>query len=240
MRPLVGITAWRRRLDTYLGLERLHTLAVFYAEAVTEAGMTPLIIPNGQSPDQAEPLVTRVNGLLISGGDDVDPATYGAEPTASKGTDPAVDRFEIALVEAARSQDKPLLAICRGVQLLNVALGGTLTQEVTSPGGVHELIDDQTDLEDLLSRHHMVRFEPGATLAEMYGSNEAKVNSLHHQGIDLLSPQLAVEGRSDDGLIEAVRYQGDWWALGVQWHPERMTGHHRVVFHALREAIEKA
>lgn len=240
MRPLVGITAWRRRLDTFLGPERLHTLSVFYADAVSEAGMAPLIIPNGQDPSQASSLVARFDALCVSGGDDIDPATYGGEPNSSKGTDSAVDRFEVTLVNEARSQGKPLLAICRGMQLLNVALGGTINQEVTKPGGVHELIDAGTDPEDLNSRHHVVRFEPDATLAEMYGANEAKVNTIHHQGIDRLSPQLTVEGRTDDGLVEAVRYPGDWWALGVQWHPERMSGQHRVVFHALRQAIESA
>lgn len=237
MRPLVGITAWRRRLDTYLGRELLHTLAVFYVDAVTEADMTPLILPAAQDPSAAARLVELVDGLVISGGDDVDPASYGAEPTTSSGHSPEVDRFEIALVHEARSQNKPLLAICRGLQLLNVALGGTLLQEVTAAGAVHELIDDSTDIEKLSNREHVVRFHPKAMLAGLYGGKETKVNTLHHQGVDRLSPDLIVEGTTADGLVEAARYRGGWWALGVQWHPERMEGHHRVVFEALRHAI---
>ena len=239
MRPLVGITAWKRKLDTFLGPEVLQTLSANYTEALIAAGITPLVFPNGQDASEAERLVRLIDGLLISGGDDIDPNSYGSEVTHAKGHNLAVDNFEIALVRAARSQRKPVLAICRGLQLLNVALGGTLHQEVTSKGGVHELIDESIDPNDIGARRHVVRFEPESVLAGLYGSEEAKVNTLHHQGLDLLAPGLVVEGRTDDGLVEAARYDGDWWALGVQWHPERMDGDHHEVFTALRAAIEE-
>ena len=238
MRPLVGITAWRRELGTFLGPEVLQTLSAHYTNAVISADMTPIVFPNGQDSSETEGLVSLVHGLLISGGDDIDPPTYGSEPTMSRGSDSSVDEFEIALVRAARSQNKPVLAICRGLQLLNVALGGTLRQEVTSSGGVHELINDDTQPDDINSWRHVVRFEPDSILAGLYGSEEAKVNTLHHQGVDVLASDLIVEGRADDGLIEAARCDGDWWALGVQWHPERMDGDHHNVFHAFRQAIE--
>ncbi|MCZ6519109.1 MAG: gamma-glutamyl-gamma-aminobutyrate hydrolase family protein, partial [Actinobacteria bacterium] len=122
--------------------------------------------------------------------------------------------------------------------LLNVALGGTLHQEITSRGGVHELISEKTDPDDINAWRHVVRFEPGSLLAGLYGSEEAKVNTLHHQGVDVLASGLVVEGRTDDGLVEAARCEGDWWALGVQWHPERMDDDHHALFHAFREAIE--
>ena len=178
-----------------------------------------------------------IDGLLISGGDDVHPQTYGAEPTVSKRTDSDVDRFEIALIEAAREVDKPVLAICRGLQILNVALGGTLHQEVTSDGGVHELITENTDPEEMNARRHVVRFEPDSILSKLYGSDEAKVNTLHHQGIDRLAEDLIVEGQTDDGLVEAARCKGDWWALGVQWHPERMDLDHRQLLTAFRDQM---
>ncbi len=238
MRPLVGITVWRRELGTYLGREVLQTLSAYYTNAVTSAGMTPIMFPSGQDVSEAGRLISLVDGLLISGGDDIDPPTYGGETTESRGNDPSVDEFEIALVRAARSQDKPVLAICRGLQLLNVAFGGTLHQEVTSAGGVHELINDNTEPDDINGWRHIVRFEPKSVLGGLYGSEEAKVNTLHHQGVDLLASNLIVEGRTDDGLIEAVRCDGDWWALGVQWHPERMDGEHHNVFQAFRQAIE--
>lgn len=241
MRPLVGITAWRRTLNTFYGPDRLHTLSTFYADSVIAAGMTPLIFPNGQEPVVADRLVSAVDGVVISGGDDVDPGTYGAALTTSKNVDHDVDRFEIALVEAARSQGKPVLAICRGLQLVNVAFGGTLRQEVTGgPDGVHELITHDTSPDEMNARRHVVRFEEGSILGGLYGAEEAKVNTLHHQGIDVLAPGLIVEGRSDDGLVEAARCEGDWWCLGVQWHPERMDGEHTTVFDAFREAMAQS
>ena len=236
--PLVGVTAWRRELDTFLGRELLHTLSDYYASAVINAGMTPVMFPNGQDPAEAPRLVSTVNGLVLSGGDDVDPETYGARPDGSKGHSPEVDRFEIALVQAARDQNKPVLAICRGIQLLNVALGGTLNQEVTKAGTVHEPITKDSDPDTLNRQRHPVHFESGSLLAGAFGTTEIKTNSLHHQGIDQLSPDLVVEGRTDDGLIEAARCRGDWWALGVQWHPERMDPEHQQpLVSAFRAAI---
>jgi putative glutamine amidotransferase len=236
--PLVGVTAWRRELDTFLGRELLHTLSDYYASAVINAGMTPVMFPNGQDPAEAPRLVSTVNGLVLSGGDDVDPETYGARPDGSKGHSPEVDRFEIALVQAARDQNKPVLAICRGIQLLNVALGGTLNQEVTKAGTVHEPITKDSDPDTLNRQRHPVHFESGSLLAGAFGTTEIKTNSLHHQGIDQLSPDLVVEARTDDGLIEAARCRGDWWALGVQWHPERMDPEHQQpLFSAFRAAI---
>lgn len=238
MKPLVGITAWRRRLDTYYGPERLHTLATYYPEAVAEAGMTSLIVPNGQDLSEAGPLMKLLDGLVLSGGDDVDPETYGATQESSRGMDAEVDRFEIALVEAARHQGKPVLAICRGLQVLNVALGGTLRQEVTATGTPHELIEKGMDPEELNARRHTVQFEPDSLLADVYGGIDAKVNTLHHQGIGEVAPELVIEGRTEDGQVEAARCRGDWWALGVQWHPERMEGEHRRIFDVFRQAIE--
>lgn len=236
MKPLVGVTSWRRTLETFYGPDTLHTLTIRYVDSLGAAGMTPVLFPAGLDPSEADRLVASVDGVILSGGEDVDPSIYGAENTHSTKTDPNVDRFEIAVVTAAREQGKPVLAICRGIQLLNVALGGTLRQEVTSQGAVHELISD--DHEEMDARRHVVRFEEGSLLADLYGGSETKVNSLHHQGVAELSPELVVEGRTDDGLIEAARCAGDWWAVGVQWHPERLDGDHQVLFRALRKAIE--
>jgi putative glutamine amidotransferase len=240
MRTLVGVTAWRRTLDTFYGPDRLQTLSTFYSDSLLAAGMLPLIFPNGQDPANADALVSVVDGVLVSGGDDLDPATYGDEPTASKHFDPEVDRFELAIVEAARRQKKPLLAICRGLQTLNVATGGTLSQEVTSPGGIHEPFTKETTSDEMNARRHVVRLAPGSLLGGIYESDEAKVNTLHHQGIRDLGRDLVVEATADDGLVEAVRFDGDWWALGVQWHPERMEGEHQRVFGAFHEAIQSS
>lgn len=236
MTPLVGITAWRRTLDTFYGPEKLQTLSTYYTDSLVGAGMTPVVFPAALDVGEADRLIAGVDGLLLSGGDDVDPASYGSENTHSYGARPEVDELEIALARAAREQGKPLLAICRGLQLLNVALGGTLSQEVTSEGGVHELVS--RDHVEMNSRRHVVRFEADSIIAGCYGAEETKVNTLHHQGLDRVADDLIVEGTSDDGLVEAARVAGDWWALGVQWHPERLEGEHQTIFTAFREAIQ--
>ena len=182
-------------------------------------------------------MVRLVDGVLVSGGDDIDPVSYAHNNESSSGQDSSVDEFEIALVRAAREQDKPVLAICRGLQLLNVALGGTIRQEVTAAGTTHELISKDTDPDELNGRRHVVHLEDDSILAGVYHSSEAKVNTLHHQGIDVLAPELVVEGRTDDGLVEAARCDGGWWALGVQWHPERLNGEHHELFAAFRQAM---
>lgn len=237
MKPLVGITSWKRRLETFYGPDTLQTLSAHYTNSVANADMTPVMFPSSLHADDAVRLVGLVDGVLISGGDDIDPASYDSANTDSKRISPAADEFEVAVVAAAREQSKPVLAICRGLQLLNVALGGSLLQEVTSNGGVHELIS--RDHEEMNARRHVVTFEADAILAAIYGASEAKVNTLHHQGLDRLGQGLIVEGRTDDGLIEAARYDGDWWALGVQWHPERLEGNHQGIFAAFRRAIER-
>ncbi len=237
MNPLVGVTTWRRRLDTFYGPDTMMTLSTSYTNAMIEAGLTPILIPAALDETEAARFVAAIDGLLVSGGDDVHPETYDSDPTLSRRIDADVDQFEIALIEAARAAGKPLLAICRGLQILNVALGGTLLQEVTSEGGVHELITKDTDPEEMYAWRHVVRFESDSIISDLYGSGQAKVNTLHHQGIDRLASDLIVEGRSEDGLIEAARCRGDWWALGVQWHPEKMDLDHRHLLTAFREEM---
>jgi putative glutamine amidotransferase len=240
-RPIIGITAWRRELNTFLGPELLQTLSTYYSNAAIDAGLTPVMYPNGQDPAEADRLVSLVDGLLISGGDDLDPSSYGQSSGDDvRGSNVDVDAFEVALVKAARQQNKPVLAICRGIQLLNVALGGTLQQEITAEGAVHDVITPSTDPDELSARRHAVHLEEDSILSEIYESSELKVNSLHHQGVGELAADLIVEGVAPDGLIEAARCDGSWWALAVQWHPERMdSGDHGPLFVAFRRAIER-
>jgi putative glutamine amidotransferase len=235
MKPLIGITVWKRTLDTYYGPDNLQTLSTYYTDSIVAAGMVPMLFPSSLDPDEAPRLVSAVDGVLLSGGDDIDPSTYGEEITHSTKVSSEADRFEIAVVEAARAEGKPLLAICRGLQLLNVALGGTLSQEVTTEGGVHEPVS--RDHEEMNARRHTVTLEDGSILSRLYGASEVKVNSLHHQGLARISPELVVEGRTDDGLVEAARWGGDWWAVGVQWHPERLEGEHQLLFSEFRERV---
>lgn len=238
MRSLIGVTAWRGEFPTYAGPQALNTLEVTYSDAVVAAGMMPVIIPNGLDPALAPEFVSSFDGLVLTGGGDIDPSIYHRDRWRVEESDIEIDRFEIALVKAARSSGTPLLAICRGLQLLNVALGGTINQDVTAPATAHEPIDESHRPEELELRRHPVAFEPAGLLAAIFETEELKVNTLHHQGIDQIGPGLVVEARAPDGLIEAARHEGKWWAVGVQWHPERMEReHNRRLFDAFRKVV---
>lgn len=216
--PVVAVSATS---DTRLGGAHRLRLNSSYIIALESAGLVPVVIPPLSTPDHARLILARVDGLLLTGGEDVDPCLYG-QPRAEKCGEPntARDETEISLVLAARDLGKPLLAICRGPQLLNVALGGTLIQDIPSevPGALNHNADNDRD-----SRVHPVSIEPGSLTAKAIGATEVSVNSLHHQSVAELGDGLRVTARSPDGIIEAIEWDGDdWWAMAVQWHPEEM------------------
>jgi putative glutamine amidotransferase len=159
--------------------------------------------------------------VLLTGGEDVDPALYGQDRIEKCGEpNKARDETEIAMSLAARELGKPLLAICRGPQVLNVAFGGTLIQDIPSqvPGALKHNAD-----EERASRVHDVSIEPGSLTAKAIGATEVSVNSLHHQSIRDVAPGFVVSATAPDGIVEAIEWDGDdWWALAVQWHPEEM------------------
>ena len=207
-----------------------------YVSAVARAGGVPLILSQLMGDVSAAPALEACHGLLLTGGEDVDPRHYGAEPSAELGSvDPERDRFELALFTAARSAGLPVLGICRGIQLINVALGGTLYQDLPSerPGEVNHNPDVART-----TRSHHVRLEPGSRAARALGVERLVPNSFHHQAIKQLAPDLIPTGWTDDDLIEAVEGRpGEPWLLAVQWHPEEMhadpTAPERGLFGAL-------
>lgn len=215
--PVIGLSCWERSLDTTLASgERHHLLSSSYTIALTTAGATPLMLPS-IDPAFADLAVSRIDGLVISGGGDIDPARYGQTNTDSSEIDPIRDAWELALVEAATRRNIPVLGICRGLQILNVGLGGTLRQHVWgSQDHVHLWNEDRTHL---ASGYHDVALE--GVLRELYGKDRRRVNSLHHQAIDELGAGLKVVATAPDGVVEAIASVGDWPALAVQWHPER-------------------
>jgi putative glutamine amidotransferase len=171
--------------------------------------------------EAAMDIVSRVDGVVLTGGEDVEPSRYGQPRNEKCGeSNEPRDRTEIALVKAARELGKPLLAICRGPQLLNVALGGTLIQDIPSqvPGALeHNSRDSRT------SRVHSVKIDEGSLVAEAIGATEITVNSLHHQSVDKVGDGLRISARAPDGIVEAIESDSDdWWAIAVQWHPEEM------------------
>ena len=194
---------------------------VSYVRAVEQAGGVPLVLPPLGASSGVEHLLDVADALILSGGEDVDPSLYGAERHPRLGrVNAARDATEIALVQAARERRIPTLAICRGIQVLNVALGGTLVQDLPS-----ERPSDITHDHDLgcTVRVHDVEVDAASRLAQLVGATRLRVNSSHHQAVDAVAPGLCVSARAPDGVVEAVDWEDDdWWALGVQWHPEEM------------------
>jgi putative glutamine amidotransferase len=186
-----------------------------YAHAVARTGGVPLIFPPIGGATHAPALLDAVDALLLSGGADIDPAHYHTAPHAALGTvEPERDALELALFREARARRLPVLAICRGLQLTNVALGGTLWQDLPTERAPHPQSTRRQE------RAHEVTVTAGSRLAEALGTERLGVNSFHHQAIRDLAPGLAAVAHATDGVIEGIESTEDWWLLGVQWHPE--------------------
>lgn len=237
-RPVIAVTTWRRPLDTVVAEQQLlYTLAADYVECVRRAGGLPVLLPVVE-PDEAAAVLRRCDALLVSGGADVDPAVYGRPVDGARDTDRQWDLSDRAYIRAAHALRMPTLGICRGLQIMNVAFGGTLLQEVTGGSGAHPTRPD--DRGAALAYRHPVTLTPGSRLARIYGGTVRDVTSLHHQGIDDLSSVFAATARAPDGLIEGIETtppddhtDGSWWAVAVQWHPEKMGGAEQALFAAL-------
>ena len=186
-----------------------------YSEAVARAGgVVVQAQPIAQTTAAAHELVARFDGVIIQGGGDIDPNRYGQKPRSNTiyGISLEHDELEIAVIRAAIELDKPVLAICRGIQILNVALGGTLHQH---------LADVLADGESHWDKYHEINLEPNSRVAKAMKTNSPKQShSYHHQAIDALAPGLIVTGRAPDQTIEAVELNSKKWIVGVQWHPE--------------------
>jgi putative glutamine amidotransferase len=209
-----------------------------YVRATVRAGGVPLILSPLIGTGRTGEVLEAVDGLVLTGGEDVDPAHYGQGPHPRLGNvDPARDAFELALFRDAQARGMPVLAICRGIQLVNVALGGTLWQDIPTdrPGAIdHNRTGDRDD------RSHPVEIQPGSRLARALETTRCEVNSFHHQSIRDLAPGLLVTGRAPDGEIEGVESTGqDPWLLAVQWHPEEFHHHGQAPDHGLFDALTK-
>jgi putative glutamine amidotransferase len=211
VRKLVAVSAPRRTDEQR---ERV-ALNSAYVQALTGAGLVPIIVPPLLDPEAACAVLDHVQGLVLTGGEDVEPGRYGAAPHPKLGeTDAARDIVELALIAGAERRRLPLLAICRGIQILNVALGGTLYQDLASERA------GPIDHADRRARHGL-RIEPLTRLHRSVGALAASVNTRHHQAIRDPAPGLRPTAWAEDGVIEGVERNGSApWTLGVQWHPE--------------------
>ncbi|NJN66530.1 MAG: gamma-glutamyl-gamma-aminobutyrate hydrolase family protein [Chloroflexaceae bacterium] len=227
MRPRIGIPCETVRDREWW--PPLHGHRQSYLEAVVSAGGFPLLIPLIEQEDLLHDFYGQIDGLLLAGGKDIDPAHYGEKPHDQLDeVDPLQDRVECYLTRRAVADGKPVLAICRGLQMVNVALGGTLYQDI--PSQFPTTIDHDAsskhamavNIEDWTSRTHEMHLEPESQLAYVLETTSLPVNSLHHQAIRRLAPGLRVVGLSPDQVIEAVEGTGRSFLIGVQCHPEAL------------------
>jgi gamma-glutamyl-gamma-aminobutyrate hydrolase PuuD len=209
-RPVIAITPVPRDVPTGYGGDRADTVARGFGDAVVAAGGLPLSLPQVGA-DLAAAQLDHVDGLILSGGQDIDLSGATGE---DRWIDAARDRHEFALWEAARERGLPVLGVCRGLQLVNVALGGTLVDHVEGHDAAERHADELQEGE----------VEEGTLLAEILGAGPCLVNTIHHQALGELGEGLRVSARSADGTIEAAELEGDPWFVGVQWHPELMAG----------------
>jgi putative glutamine amidotransferase len=218
MAPVIGIT-----LDDEHARPGVHVLRDDYVRSVEQAGAIPMIVAPC-APGHAPRLIDRLDGLLLSGGVDVDPLLFGEEPHPRlRRVDRHRDDLELALTREALRRDIPILAICRGIQVLNVASGGTLIQHLPSEvaGG------ERHDCPEPRSRRvHRIETEPGTHLRDILGPETVSVNSFHHQAVGRLGDGLVASARCpEDGVIEGLEHPGRPFVVGVQWHPETFWEH---------------
>lgn len=226
-RPVIGVMRCSK-LDDYL-------------KSVEQAGGEPRVLEFGERPDV---VLGQVDAVLLTGGGDVDPALYGEErhPTVHD-AEPGRDAFELQLARKAMEHDVPLLAICRGAQVLNVAAGGTLVQDIPSAVDT-DLPHSLTERPDCLA--HGIRVEPASRLAQVLGGKTpdvcaCHVNSRHHQSVGRIGEGLTISARSEDGVVEAIEKPSAHFCIGVQWHPENFwrTGEFAPLFDAFIDAARQ-
>lgn len=235
MKPLIGITtAYEKRTR-----RDYECLSYNYIKAVQLAGGLPILIPTLLN-EEMDRYLDLIDGLILSGGEDIDPAFYGAEPISQLGElCPQRDPFELKLFGKALERKMPVLGICRGFQVINVALGGTLYQDIKVQQGSELNHLNLTHPVDTLQ--HEVVLTRDSKLYQIMRSDKLMVNSLHHQAIHKVGENLKVVGLSTDDIIEALEYKGEHFVVGVQWHPEDLVakdGYFLELFETFIEEIK--
>lgn len=219
--PLVAVSTDVRQFDNYVWYAAPRQ---YLEAALSAANVLPLMVPSFGDRLDIDSLLAGVDGVLITGSrSNVHPSLYGGEATEKNGPyDPERDATTLPLIRAAIERGVPLLAICRGIQELNVALGGTLATEIQEQDGIWDHRAPQSDDQDVrFSIRQSVSIKPGSCLADIFGSGDIKVNSVHRQAVGKLGSRLQVEATAPDGTVEAVSVvDAPAFAVGVQWHPE--------------------
>lgn len=246
MQPLIGVPTQTLQAidDIPQDLPRSWVMNYKYFEALTTVGAAPIMVPLlAQDEATLRAIYERLDGLFLAGGVDIDPSSYREDKLDVCGrTDPDRDRVELLLTEWAIADGKPVLGVCRGMQVVNVACGGSLLQDVEQASTrflKHDYFPGQGFARDHLAHEAMVT--PGSFLHRVFGGGPIAVNSMHHQGIRTLGANLAATVRAPDDLIEGIEGTGDNFLVGVQWHPEMLIDRDagtRRLFTEFREAAE--
>ena len=219
MKPLIGITTTQSK--TVYGQPTV-LLMQSYINAILQAGGVPVLIPSLLAENGWETAYSRLDGILFSGGGDIGLEYSPGEPHPRiDDVEPLRDSIEWKLIQTAASDGKPFLGICRGCQVMNVALGGSLYTHV--PDQLHHALDHSYPGNMRTVLVHQVKIEEGTRVAEIFGEPIINVNSLHHQGLKEIAPPLRVAGHAPDGLVEAIELPDHPFGLAVQWHPEWLT-----------------
>lgn len=218
-RPVIGVSCGRYPLSGHGGYGQ--GISEPYIEALRKYGAIPLLIPGNLSQEEVRSLMSRLDAVLLTGGADVEPSVYGEERQPYCGdSDRRRDECEISIARAAVESDVPLLAICRGIQVLNVALGGNLYQDVVNEydGRISHRAGRGVKLA------HRVRVQPESLLCRCLNEQQLEVNSRHHQAVKRIAPSLQAVAWAEDELVEAVESPSKRFIIGVQWHPEDLIG----------------
>jgi putative glutamine amidotransferase len=227
--------------DSDIGMPRVMVEAG-YLRALGGSGLLPLVLSSLDDAGARDHLFDHAAGLILSGGEDVDPSRYGQRPDGARTVSPERDAMEIELLNRALERRIPVLAICRGIQLLNVALGGTLYQDLETK---MKTPIDHDRFREFDGHIHPIHPEGENLLRDVFPGDEFVQNSAHHQGIEQLAPPLTPVAWAPDGLVEAVELRDSdaGWTVGVQWHPERKledgSGTNRRLFHRFAEEAER-
>lgn len=217
MKPLIGITSSYDRKDSRFVLPEA------YVDAVLGAGGYPVILPVSGNIKEVDFYIKKVKGVIFSGGIDVDPLLFGEEPQPGLGEiNPERDRFEMMLIKAALEAKRAILGICRGIQILNIACGGTVLQHI--PGNIEKPLKHSQSAPKWHPTH-TVSVAEGTLLGKIIGTGKTLVNSFHHQAVKKVADGFKISAVSCDGVIEAIENPGYRFVMGVQWHPECMYTH---------------
>ena len=240
MMPLIGITCSRRMVEGWAPDSPGDTIDYTfeeYSRAIHHFGGAPVLIPIAQSREALQTILDQMDGLLLSGGPDIHPKFYNEQPLPEMGEiDEDLDRMELEIAKMAFQKSLPILAICRGIQVLNVSRGGTLYQDI--PTQVQESINHLQNVDKTIQTHP-VRIEGKTLLHRILRRRETWVNGKHHQAIKDLAPGFVVSARARDGIIEAIEHPLKQFVLGVQWHPEgtwEKDPYSKGLFHAFVKA----